>query len=87
MGVGVLGGRGGDGGRGLGVRGLGGLGVVAFAGGCRGGQVGGLVDGGGDDGHFVGAAAAEEEGAQLHGGFLGEDAADDLCGVGHACVA
>jgi hypothetical protein len=45
------------------------------------------VDGCGDDGHFVGVAASEEEGAQLHGCFLGEDAADDFGGVGYAGVA
>ena len=50
-------------------------------------QVAGLVDGSLDDGHFVGRAAAEEEGAQLHGCLLGEDAADDLGRVGHAGVA
>ena len=50
-------------------------------------QVAGLVDGSLDDGHFVGRAAAEEEGAQLHGGLLGEDAANDLGRVGHAGVA
>ena len=40
-----------------------------------------------DDGHLVGRAAAEEEGSQLHGSLLGEDAADDLRRVGHAGVA
>ena len=40
-----------------------------------------------DDGHLVGRAAAEEEGAQLHGSLLSEDAADDLGRVGHAGVA
>ena len=68
-------------------RGLGGLVRARSLGGCGGGQVAGLVDGCLDDGHLVGGATAEEEGAQLHGGFLGEDAADDLGGVGHAGVA
>ena len=50
-------------------------------------QVTGLVNGSLDDGHLVGRAAAEEEGSQLHGGLLSEDAADDLGRVGHAGVA
>ena len=54
--------------------------------GGRGDSVG-LVDGGLDDGHFVGTAATEEKGTQLHGGLLGEDSADHLGRVGHAGVA
>ena len=50
-------------------------------------QVAGLVNGSLDDGHLVGRAAAEEEGSQLHGGLLSEDAADDLGRVGHTGVA
>jgi len=46
-----------------------------------------FMNGGLDDGHLVGRAAAEEEGAQLHGGLLCEDAADDLGRVRHAGVA
>ena len=44
------------------------------------------MDGGLNDGHFVGGALSEEEGAQLHGCFLGEDAANDLGRVGHTGV-
>ena len=51
------------------------------------GHVVGLVDGGLDDGHFVSAAATEEEGTQLHGGLLGEDPANNLGRVGHPGVA
>ena len=50
-------------------------------------QVTGLVDGGLDDRHFVGTAAAEEEGTQLHGGLLGENTTNDLGRVRHAGIA
>ena len=50
-------------------------------------DVAGFMNGGLDDGHFVGRAAAEEEGAQLHGGLLCEDTADDLGRVRHASIA
>ena len=50
-------------------------------------HVAGLVNGSLDDGHLVGRAAAEEEGSQLHGSLLREDAADDLGRVRHAGVA
>ena len=53
----------------------------------RGDHVAGLVDGGLNDGHFLGGAASEEEGTQLHGGLLGEDSPDHLGRVGHAGVA
>ena len=45
------------------------------------------MDGGLNDGHFVGGALSEEEGAQLHSCLLGEDAADNLGRVGHTGVA
>ena len=50
-------------------------------------QVTGLVDGGLDDRHFVGTAATEEEGTQLHGGLLGENTTNDLGRVRHAGIA